>query len=86
MSIFLFQKKKYKKHSKQTWQSILTTSCLHFPSQIYYFSSNWNKNGVEVALYCSTKKRIPNQMQNVYNHTTSEIHTSFQSFSPADSF
>lgn len=26
------------------------------------------------------------KQENVYNHTTSEIHTSFQGFSPADSF
>lgn len=67
---------------------MLTTSCLHFPSQIYYFSSNQSKSGVEVALYGSTKKsiQIRCKQENVYNHTTSKIHTSFQSFSPAGSF
>lgn len=63
MNIFLFPKKKYKKLSEYTLQSIITTSCLYFPSQVYYFSHNWTENGAEVALYCSTKNNRSNQMQ-----------------------
>ena len=52
MNIFLFPKEKYKKLSEYTLQSIITTSCLYFPSQVYYFSHNWTENGAEVAGKC----------------------------------
>lgn len=56
MNIFLSPKKRDKKLSEYTLQSIITTSCLYFPSRVYYFSHNWTENGAEVALCCSTNK------------------------------
>lgn len=91
MTVFLFQKK-----STKSIQNKPCSLCSLQVVYIFLLKSTISpvtglKNGVEVALYCSTKKKKKNTIPirckqgNVYNHIPSEIHTSFQTFSPADS-
>lgn len=62
MNIFLFRRKSTK--SIPNKPAVYThDKLLAFSFSNLLFPSDRNKNGVEVALYCSTKKSIPNQMQ-----------------------